>query len=356
MSDSILDLSKKLISIESTLGNTEELNRALDVVLCEMRGLKIEKFNNKGVQSVLIYSSKTRPQKFKVILNGHLDVVPGKNFQFKPKIIKGRLYGSGAADMKANLACFIKVFKEVVNKVSYPLGLQIVTDEELGGFKGTKFQIEKGVRADFVISGESTSLNIVSKTKGVLRVRISCAGKTSHGAYVWNGINAISQMSMFITRLNNSHPNPDREKWITTINVATIETNNKAFNKIPEYCEIVLDIRYIPEDKKKIIDDVRKLLTKDMKFEVIIDEPPLSNNDKNYYIQQLRKTCKSILGKEVKLYGAHGTSDARHFTNTNSTGIEFGAGGANIGCDNEYMDIKTLEKYEEILKKFLLSL
>ena len=33
----------------------------------------------------------------------------------------------------------------MANKVDYPLGLQLVTDEEVGGFNGTKYQIEKAL-------------------------------------------------------------------------------------------------------------------------------------------------------------------------------------------------------------------
>src|SRR3989344_7600611 len=144
MNNEILSLGKRLISIRSVQGNPKAMNEALDAAVAGLLDFTIEWFESNGVKSVLVYNSKKRPNKFKVLLNGHLDVLPGKDYQYKPKIEANRLYGVGALDMKANLACLVMVFKDVADKVVYPLGLQIVTDEETGGFDGTKYQVEKG--------------------------------------------------------------------------------------------------------------------------------------------------------------------------------------------------------------------
>ena len=37
------------------------------------------------------------------------------------------------------------VFRELAADLPYPLGLQLVTDEEVGGYDGTAHQIERGV-------------------------------------------------------------------------------------------------------------------------------------------------------------------------------------------------------------------
>ena len=39
-----------------------------------------------------------------VILHGHLDVVPGREEQFEPRVEGDRLIGRGAYDMKGGLA------------------------------------------------------------------------------------------------------------------------------------------------------------------------------------------------------------------------------------------------------------
>jgi len=54
---------------------------------------------------------------------------------------------------------------DCAEELKYPIALQIVTDEEVGGFHGTKFQVENGVNAEFVIATEPTNLDIVTKAK-----------------------------------------------------------------------------------------------------------------------------------------------------------------------------------------------
>src|SRR3989338_4660151 len=126
MINKILSLSKELISIKSTANKPKALEKSLEIAVSNLSGCTIERFENKGVKSVLVYNSTKRPKRFKIILNGHLDVIPGKNYQYVPKIIRDRLYGAGAIDMKASVTCLITVFKEVARKVKYPLGLQLV--------------------------------------------------------------------------------------------------------------------------------------------------------------------------------------------------------------------------------------
>lgn len=356
MLSTIKSLAEEFISIKSNSEDIAELDKILSVALSNLSEFTIERFKNNGTNSVLVYSSQKRPKKFKIILNGHLDVIPGKEHQYQPKINNDKLYGVGSMDMKAGVACLIFVFKEVSKKVNYPLGLQLVTDEEIGGFNGTKYQIDQGVRADFVIAGESTGLNIANRAKGILQLKISTKGKTAHGAYPWNGENAIWKMNKFLNLLEERYPVPTHEDWKTTVNLSTIQTSNQTFNKIPDDCEVWLDIRYIPQDSDAIIENIKKLLPEEFKLEIIVKEPALFVDENNTYIKKLQSIDEQIIKKKVSLYGAQGSSDARHFTRLNMNGIEFGPIGGGIGTDNEWVSIKSLEQYYQILKNFLLSI
>lgn len=356
MVNKIVRLTKEFVSIKSNSDNGEALDKIIELALANVKGYTIERFENNGVKSVLIYHAKKRPAKFKIILNGHLDVVPGKDYQYVPKIIGDRLYGVGSMDMKASVVCFIMVFKEVVDKVNYPLALQLVTDEEIGGFNGTKYQIEKGIKADFVIAGESTGLQLANKAKGILQVKISTKGKTAHGAYPWRGENAIWKMNKFLNNLSKRYPIPAQQAWVTTVNVSKIETTNRSFNKIPDNCEIWLDIRYIPEEEDTILAVIKGLLPKDFMVEIVEKEPALDVSKKNQYVKILQKVAGQVTKKKIRCYGAQGSSDARHFTKVGIDGIEFGPVGENIGSDDECVSIKSLEQYYQILKNFLFSI
>src|SRR3989344_6889787 len=352
MSKELLNLAKKFISIESTADNQKARDEVLELALSHLKGFAIDRFENNGVKSALIYRGSKRPKKFKIILNGHLDVVPGKKTQYSPEIKGNRLYGVGSMDMKANVACIISVFKDMADKVSFPLGLQLVTDEEIGGFDGTKYQVDKGVRADFVIAAEPTNFNIANKAKGVLWLKVSAKGKTAHGAYPWRGKNAILMITKFLDRLYAKYPTPKKKEWVTTVNLSRIETSNQSFNKIPDDCEAWLDIRYIPEDSKMILEDINKLLPKGLKLDIVSFDPSLEVEGTNKYIGLLQKSVHSVRKSEAILYGAQGSSDARHFTEVGCSGVEFGPIGGGIGTDHEWVDIKSLGDYCKVLKNF----
>ena len=85
MINKILSLSKRLISIPSTKENPLELKKVLGSAENELgKGFTVEKFKKNGVPSLLFYNTPRRPKKFKIILNAHLDVVPGKLEQYIP--------------------------------------------------------------------------------------------------------------------------------------------------------------------------------------------------------------------------------------------------------------------------------
>ena len=355
MIKNIINLSEKLISIKSDPHNDRELTNVLDIALQPLRDFTIERFEKDGVKSALVYNSKKRPSRFKILLNGHLDIIPGKEHQYTPQIKDNRLYGVGAMDMKANTACLIYVFKELAHKVNYPFGLQLVTDEELGGFNGTKYQIDKGVRADFVIVGEATQLDIENEMKGILWAKISSSGKTAHGAYPWKGENAIWKMNSFLHILKKKYPELRKQVWKTTVNVSKIETTNNTFNKIPDDCTLSLDIRYIPEETETIVSSIKELLPEGFRLEIIVHEPAHITKKNNKYVQLLKKEIESVTGKKVSILSANGSSDVRHFARVHCDGVEFGPVGGGMGSDDEWVDIKSLETYFSILKNFLLS-
>lgn len=356
MTNDILALSKKLISLKSTPDNKQALDECLNICLSYLRGFTIEHFEKNGFKSVLVYNTNKRPKRFRLILNGHLDIIPGKDFQYTPEIKGNRLYGASAMDMKAPLACLITVFREIAKKINYPLALQIVTDEELGGFYGTKYQIDKGVRGDFILVGEATQLEIENKTKGIIWAKISAKGKTAHGAYPWKGENAIWKINQFLNNLAQKYPTPHEPVWKTTVNLSYIETTNKTFNKIPDDCTLSLDIRYAPEDSDTIINNLKEILPKGLRLQLIVHEPAQFTPENNNDIQQLRKKIKKVIEKKGNIISAMGSSDLRHFTRVKCPGVEFGCIGKGMGSDNEWVDIKSLENYYQILKSFLLDL
>jgi succinyl-diaminopimelate desuccinylase len=357
MSNKIVKLASELIKVPSTKENPKALQEVLAVCDKELGALHSNKFTKNNVPSMLYYNTSKTPKRFKVILNAHLDVVPAKENQYKPIFEGDKLYGRGAIDMKAAAAVEILVFKELAKKVKYPLGLQLVTDEEIGGANCTKYQIEKGVRADFVIAGEQTELDVSNKAKGIVWAKITCKGKSAHGAHVWEGKNAITKMTEFSnTKLYKTFPMINKAAWVTTANLAKIESSNTAFNKVPDDCSVSVDFRYIPEEKDKILQKIEKMLPKGFSCEIVTNEPSQFTQPDNVYALKLLSEIGKNTGKKAKYISDHGASDIRHYDRVNVQGVCFGPIGKGLHTDNEWVSIKSLEQYYEILKNFLLSL
>lgn len=353
MNQAILELAKKLIAVPSTKNNLGALQQVLDISMEELKGFNVKKFSSNKIPGYLYYNTPKLPKKFRVILNAHLDVVPDKDYKAVEK--EGRLYGRGTYDMKAAGAAEILVFANLARVLNFPVGLQLVTDEEVSGTNGTGYQVKQGVRADFVIAGEPTNFGVNNKAKGVFWAKVKAHGVAAHGAYPWNGNNAIWVMKKFLDKLEKKYPVPKKESWVTTVNVSSLETANKTYNKVADDCMVHLDIRYIPEDKDTIKESIKQLLPENAKMEVVEFEPPQSTDEKNAFVVSLRKATKKITGKLSPIIVKHGASDIRFYDPVNVPGVTFGPIGAGLHSDEEWVDIQSLDDYYKILMEFLLS-
>jgi succinyl-diaminopimelate desuccinylase len=157
----------ELLAVPSTFDRPDDLSRALDLVLGFVGpGFTVERFESNSKPSALVYHGAQRSH-FRVILNAHLDVVPAPPYQFQPRREGDRLYARGAQDMKLSALALAQVFREQAGRLPYPIALQLVTDEEVGGWDGTLHQLEQGVHGEFVIIGEHSGLDIVTESKGI---------------------------------------------------------------------------------------------------------------------------------------------------------------------------------------------
>src|SRR5690606_15152773 len=108
------------------------------------KNIFIHEYMINGKPSFVATMKKTKTPD--ILLNGHLDVVPGTSNQFIPEIKGDKLIGRGAQDMKASCAAMLTVFKNLSEDETFPkdrLGIMIVTDEEIGGFSGTSQLLKK---------------------------------------------------------------------------------------------------------------------------------------------------------------------------------------------------------------------
>lgn len=354
--DDVVELSKELIRIPSVSTSRDQLQRVIKVAKQPLRHFDYTPYESAHVPSVLYTNRATSEKKFRVILNAHFDVVPGKPEQFKPFEKDGKLYGRGAYDMKAAGAAMILAFKEVATTVSYPLGLQLVADEEVGGAHGTKVQVDSGVRAEFIIAGEGSNFKIVHGAKGRYIIRLTAKGTTAHSAYPWLGESAIWKMHHVLNNIQTCYPVPEEESQTTTVNVAKIETYNSAYNQIPSDCTAILDIRIAKKDESLVLETIKTQLIEGVDMEVLESGPPHFTDTNNPYIQQLVGIMKKKFDKDPAFYTTHGGSDLNYYAPVGGEGVELGPIGGGHHGDGEWVEIQSLRDYQDLLKQFLLSL
>lgn len=360
--ESLLDISQQLIAISSTADNKPALHKVLDIITTQIsanQSLIVERFESGGEPSLLAYKGKKRPSTFRVLLNGHVDVVPGKKEQFTPIIKDGRLYGRGASDMKVAAVALTQVFCDMVEKVPYPLGLQIVTDEEVGGENGTAYQLAQGVTTQLAIAGEFTPLGtICNESRGFCWAEIEFTGASAHSAYPWNGTNAILLAQEFTEKLLAAIPTPASDEWCTTANIATISTPNTTFNKVPGRATLGVDIRFTANDTRfashqTATEFLQNLAPKDTAVHLKKLEPSHYANPESTDLQVLAKVVTAISGQPAAFIHKHGAADIRFFSQKGIPAVTLGVQGQGIHSDNEYVEIDSIERYVATLTTFL---
>lgn len=135
-----------------------------------------------------------------LMLQGHIDTVDFGDTDLwttSPlgEVVGDRIYGRGAADMKAGVATHIMVL-DILDALGITLRGDLVlaasVGEEDGGY-GAVATVLRGHRADAALISEPTSLDVVIAHGGSLVYRITVHGKSAHGAHRNEGVSAIEK-------------------------------------------------------------------------------------------------------------------------------------------------------------------
>lgn len=354
LAEKMIELLKDLIKIQSD--TKEGANEAL--LFCadwlKEKGETVTIHDNKGY---LMLTAVKGQGPETIVWNGHVDVVPGHKEQFVPVEEQDRIYGRGAADMKAGVAAMMQAFIELktadLNRV---VQLHIVTDEEIGGRNTSKWLVEQGFHGDFVICGEPTGLKVGLQSKGILRMDMIFKGKPAHGSRPWEGINAIeSAMKFHMAAADLPFRKESTEYYEQpSVNLPLIKAGDR-YNVVPEICEMSYDIRFMPgQDKEEIVRQLAELaetLNVDMDYKASGSTPALTTTKENPFIQSLQKAILETTEKEPVLFGQHGAADTRYYAAvTGGEGaIEFGPSGDDWHGNAEYVLISSIREYKDIL-------
>lgn len=339
-------------------------------------------FKNHGIQSMVQTVDKKRSNIIAdipgtnsdrlMVWNGHLDTVPYGNLEgwksdpSKPIILDDKVYARGASDMKSGLAAMVYLicYMKDAGKVPHCNIRFIGTCDEESGGTGAKKILEDdyiGLPSAMIIA-EPTDCNIGIAQKGCLWLKLQINGKTSHGAYPHEGINAIQfgidickELKNFIEKF--THPLlKEATAEITSIN------GGIAPNMIPDTCEIIMDIRMTPElSVEKVLDKLNEICSKyeakkgqrlQIRYEVLNKRPPVHTTEENEWVILLKEIVNQQ-GFNAKMMGINYFTDASIFTENNRDFpvILFGPGCPSMAHKpNEYVKISQYYRAIEVLK------
>lgn len=356
---SIVKTAKRLISFKTVSADKEENYRCLQYIADDLKKSRfnIEFFESNGFYSLIVAKKIKKNYQFGCI--GHIDVVPAENHDaFSPQEKNGKLYGRGAMDMKGQIAAMIQVLKDLP-ATKKDIALILTTDEEIGGFNGINYLFDqKGISCKCGINPDDGFFNkITLKQKGVLHVKITSTGKTAHGSRPWLGENAIDQIIKYYEFILKEFPFINsKDNWKPTINAGKINGGN-GINNVAAKAEMYIDFRYPSTNDREwiihILDQTRQNHNS-ISYKILVEGLPFELNKNNRYIKKLQKIGLQH-GIQFGYHYAHGASDSRFLIEKNIPVIMFRPKSSEAHIENEWVDIKSLYQFYELLLAFLLQ-
>ena len=245
----VIDILRDLIRIDTTNDGTDagpgEASAAEYVEACLAEvGLDVERFSTTSSrrQGVVARIPGTDPSLPRLLLHGHLDVVPAQAADwsvppFAAEVIDGMVWGRGAVDMKDMDAMILSVARAWARGGVQPrrdLVLLFIPDEEAGGNHGSRWIVDH--RPDILegvsegvseVGGFSLTLPdqrrlymIQSAEKGIAWMRLAAEGRAGHGSVV-NNDNAITEIAAAVTRIGRhvwpGHLSPTARRMVDEV-------------------------------------------------------------------------------------------------------------------------------------------
>ncbi len=344
----------------------------------EKRGFRCElqEFSEPGTDPILNLYARFGTSGRNFCFAGHTDVVPPgpreawTSDPFAPVVRDGMLYGRGAADMKAAVACFAAAASQFVAARGKDFGgsisLLITGDEEGDSINGTKKVLEwlaaRGEKLDACLVGEPTNVATLGDMikigrRGSLNATVTARGTQGHTAYPHLADNAAHRLVALLSAVladpldqGTAHFQP------STLEISTIDIGNPANNVIPGQARATFNIRYNEQwssaSLEKYVRQKLDPLAKD-KYDLTIKVsgesflvPPGEISD------LLTKAIARVTNRTPQLSTAGGTSDAR-FIHRYCPVAEFGMVGQTMHKVDECVPVHDLALLTEIYRLVL---
>jgi acetylornithine deacetylase len=225
-SAALLDDLVSLVRIPSVTGAEDAIAARLADLL-EALGMRVEVFHpdpaairddpawpgEEVARSTLpvVLGRAGRPGGRRVVLSGHVDVVPPgdpatwTDNPWGADVRDGRLYGRGACDMKGGVASILGAVRALrdagtLEALDGELIVAFVPSEEDGG-QGTLAAIRAGATGDMAIITEPSGLDIVVAHAGAITFRLTVPGRAAHASRRTEGVSALDNLGTLVRAL-----------------------------------------------------------------------------------------------------------------------------------------------------------
>jgi len=300
-----------------------------------------------------------------VLLNGHVDVVPAdpsgwSHDPFEPVVKNGKIYGRGAADMKGSNACEIFSMKALVEtgaKFRGKITPTFTTDEEVGGYSGVNYLVDKHVitkDVDYCLSADSgiEALHIASLGDAEYLIRVH--GKAAHSGRGWTGVNAIEYGASLIEDLKKLGEEIGKRR--SRINAEPIWGTRKMRPGL--YVNTVKGGLKGKEIARVVREFAAKHREVKVSMKMILGYDPMVTAPDHPLVRTVRKVAKKVLGRDVPPCGSQGSTD---MAAVSALGIPIAVLGAtrqdsNIHGIDEHVRINDLVSVTKILAHTFLEL
>ena len=369
-----LALAKDLIAFPSITPHSFGVIEYVEDLL-KKNGFTVTKkgfVDDKKREILNLYAEINADEKHNLCFAGHLDVVPfgdEKSWKFppfKPTEHKGYLYGRGASDMKAAIACFlIAGFEALKENPKLNISYLLTIDEEGDATHGTAKMLEyiyaNRAKIDACIVGEPTSSKTGGDTikigrRGSLTALVKVKGVQGHVAYpklAENPNTTLVKILNDLISINLDNGNDFFEK--SNLEITTIDVGNKVSNIIPEIATAQVNIRFNDAHssdtlKKLIKETVEKYASK---FELVFSPASESflNNPKEL-ISIVSDAIFDEMGRKPEISTSGGTSDAR-FIHKYAPVVELGFSNETAHKVDERIKIDEINKLKDVYKRII---
>jgi putative selenium metabolism hydrolase len=207
-----------------------------------------------------------------IMMDAHIDTVgigDPKEWAWDPykgKVEDGYVYGRGAGDQRAGMACMVyaaKIIKDLGLSGDYTLWVVgSVQEEDCDGLSWVYILKEDGIRPDCVLITEPTGLRIYRGQRGRMEIEVHLRGRSCHASAPERGDNPIYKMCRLVEEVEKLNTRLRHDPFLGkgTIAVTEIRSVSPSLCAVPGACSIHLDRRLTAgETKESAVAEVKAL-------------------------------------------------------------------------------------------------